>query len=180
MSKKIILTPSYVVSQVSFFSATYIVFGIIYSYLIAPLVPGGLPTHVVRAMLVALLAWRSPKFGSATMMGFAAGVGLHVAVPITPAPYLFPSTFAACLAYDLFMSRGEFAANVGNRRLIVTGSMVSGVVDAIVVLAILTPIVFTGMPQAVLLLVWLGFIAGDMLLSGLGGYVAYEVIRRLS
>ena len=121
---------SKVIAYAAVFSAFYLLLSYSVAITIGPVLRGS-GAHLFRALLMVLIAARLGVPGGATMMGIISGV-LLLAVPAPAAFLYFPGTVAAGLVYDLSL-RGNFARNATNSRRILTGSLLSGIAESVIV-----------------------------------------------
>ena len=91
------------------FSALYIILAYLVTFVTGPSLRGS-DAHLIRALLIVILASRFKTPGSATLMGIISGFIL-LGVP-APASFLYlPGSILAGLTYDLFMSIGNYSKN---------------------------------------------------------------------
>ncbi|MEM2514993.1 MAG: hypothetical protein QXQ70_04045 [Candidatus Caldarchaeum sp.] len=136
----------------------------------------GYPAHFFRGLVMSAVAAYSGRMWSVTSMSVVAGLVLLGVVP-APAPYLFFSTTAAGLVYDLSLGK-KYADVCRKPRRILAGTLVSGLAEALVAMSILT---YVGLFQAqlqMLAVIWVGAIAANLVLSAAGAQVTVLVLRR--
>ena len=113
------------------FSALYLILGYLVTFVTGPSLRGS-DAHLIRALLIVVLASRFKTPGSATLMGIISGFIL-LGIP-APASFLYlPGSILAGLTYDLFMSIGNYSKNSKNKILIILFSIFSGISEAIIV-----------------------------------------------
>lgn len=165
------------IAFIGVFSALYAAGGLVTGFLSGPLLRG-YPTHFLRGWFMSSVAAYSRRMWSATAMGLIAGVIFLVTIP-APAPYLLASSLAAGLVYDLTLRLGTtYASSARMRRRIVLSTTLSGAAESLTALSVLSFIGLFQVAPMVLLLIWIGGIAANILISNAGALLTILLMRR--
>ena len=165
------------IAVIGLFSAIYILGGGVLGAIVGPFVRG-YPAHFMRGWLMSASAAYTGRAWSASLMGLIAGLAMLVIVP-APAPYIPVATLAAGLAYDAAVNLGgKYAENSRRPRRIILATSISSVVEAVIVLAILTYLgLFTSNIQVVAF-IWVAATLANIALACLGALVTLWSIKR--
>lgn len=156
-------------------SAAFYVITASLSGLVLPAVRG-YPAHFFRGLAMSTVAAYTGRVWSVSFMAAVSGLVLLAVVP-APAPYLLFSTVAAGVVYDLSLGNA-YAQSSRNSRRIMAGTLLSGLAEGVVAMAILTYVgLFQVQPQ-MLAIIWVAAIAANLVLSAAGAQVAVLLIRR--
>ena len=179
---------SKVIAYAAVFSAFYLLLSYSVAITIGPVLRGS-GAHLFRALLMVLIAARLGVPGGATMMGIISGV-LLLAVPAPAAFLYFPGTVAAGLVYDLSL-RGNFARNATNSRRILTGSLLSGIAESVIVTGgffligfsfteIIAALAASGYASAGIIGIWIFALGKNIIMTTVGVGFAFTMIRMLA
>jgi len=167
------------IAFIGILSAAYVAAGTTLGFLVGPALRG-YPAHFFRGLLMSATAAYSRRMWSSTAMGAISGLIFLVTVPITPAPYLLPASIAAGVAYDLSARvRSQYQESVRSRRRILLSTVLSGLAESVVALAILTYVGLFKVSPPVVALIWAGAIVANILISSLGALTMSLTAKRL-
>ncbi len=162
------------ISIIALFAALYVFMGSLVGLVVPAL--RGYPAHFFRGLTMSGVAAYSRRMWSASIMGLISGLIFFAVVP-APAPYLLPSSIVAGLLYDLSLGKG-YVDTCRNPKRVTLGTLVSGLGEGAVAMAILTYVGFFRVQFQVLAVIWVAALAANMLLSTLGAQVTLLLLRR--
>jgi hypothetical protein len=182
------ISRSKIVAFSGLFAAAYLTYGFI-SSVSAGQILHGVDIHLVRALLMASLAAVLGYTGGPSIMGTVSGL-LLAGSPFGGASktFLLPSSVVAGLVFDLAMRGGKYGENVKRLGRIGLASGLSGLAESAVVTGGLTAIGFP-FQEAVELIsivipgvglshVWVYLLGRNLVMSVVGGLLAFMIIRR--
>ena len=167
-------------------SSLYLILSYITSYAIGPQIRG-IDAHFWRAMLMTILAMRLRVIGGPSLMGVISGF-LLLAVPSSTSFLYLHSSILCGITYDLIMKSSYNNSRI-KRSIIITSSIISGLVESV---SVLIGLFIFGFPFNILLgrLELIGmaspigiFIYGigkNVIMSGLGAFTAIFIISRIN
>jgi len=165
------------ITVISLLSALYSVLGTASGLLVGPALRG-YPAHIFRGLTMSMTAAYSQRKWSTTLMGLISGL-IFLAIVPAPAPYLLASSLAAGLVYDIVIGfGGHYAESSRRRRRIAAGTIISGVAEAAVAMAILTYVGLFTVTPTVLAIIWVSAIAANIVLSLAGASITILLLRR--
>lgn len=179
---------SKIVAFSGLFAAAYLAYGFISSVSFGQVLHS-VDIHLVRALLMATLAAVLGYTGGPSVMGTVSGI-LLAGSPFGGASkaFLLPSTLAAGLVFDLAMKGGKYSNNVKRLGRIGLASGLSGLAESVVVTGGLTAIGFPFQEAAALISivipgvglthVWIYLLGRNLVMSLIGGLLAFIIIRR--
>jgi len=182
------ISRSKVVAFSGLFSALYLAYGFVSGVSIGNILHA-VDVHLVRAFLMASLAAVLGYAWGSTLMGTVSGI-LLAGSPFGGAskPFLLPASVAAGLVFDLAMRGGDYSKNVKKLSRIQIAAGLSGLVESAVVNGGLTAIGFPFqeavevialvIPGVTLGHVWLYLLGRNLVMSLIGGFLAFIIIRR--
>ena len=136
----------------------------------------GYPAHFFRGLSMSACAAFSRARWSVSVMSVISGLVFLLVVP-APAPYLLFSTVGAGVVYDLSMGR-DYKQSVRRAWRITAGTLVSGVVEGIIAMAVLTYVGLFSVRAELLAVIWVSAIAANMVLSTVGAQITVLLLRR--
>ena len=175
------------IALIGLFSALYIVLaGVVGSFL--GTLAQGYPEHFLRGLLMAALVVRTRKMWSATTMGVVCGL-VFAAVPSPyPAVFITISTVLSGLVFDISLATvGSYAQSTASKFRVMLGSGISGVVESVSLLSLVTfyglggkLITFSALAKilsiSTISVAWGIDIVFNIVLSLFGAYIAYAYI----
>ena len=170
------VSASRAIAIIGLFSALYIVSAGLVSSLFGDAVRG-YPEHFLRGILMTVVVVRTGKKWSATTMGLVCGIVFGIVVP-APAPYILVSTIVSGLVFDLALTGRHYLSVIRSFSRVVFGAAVSGVAESVVALLILSAVGFFGYSFSVLSAAWSADIILNIVLSSLGGVIAFRLMGR--
>jgi hypothetical protein len=165
------------ITVIALLSALYSVLGSASGLLVGPALRG-YPAHLFRGLTMSMTAAYSRRRWSTTLMGLISGL-IFLAIVPAPAPYLLASSIAAGLVYDIVIGfGGHYPESSRMRRRIAAGTVLSGVAESVVALAILTYVGLFKVTSTVLAIIWVSAIAANIVLSLAGASITMLLLRR--
>ena len=175
------------ISYAAGFSALYLLLTYFSSLAFGPVLRGS-DAHLLRALLMALLATRLRAPGGPTLMGVISGV-LLLGIPAPAAFLYFPGSVAAGLVYDASLRLGPYSKRARARGPVISSSILSGLAESFVVTSsffligfpfeeIVSRLAFGGLESGVLG-IWFYSLGKNAVMSIVGAGIALALIPKL-
>ena len=183
-----IIISSRMISYAAAFAALYLILSYIPSLIFGSLLRGS-DAHLVRAVLMAILATRFTTYGGPSLMGLISGL-LLLGIPAPAAFLYFPGSLVAGVVYDASLRVGNYGKAARKRRRIILSSILAGIAESSIVTAGFFLIGFPFQEIVYRLAlggfepgiggIWLYSVGKNVIMSIVGGSVAIYLIPRLA